>query len=182
MIPITQLQTLYKLSNCLDTLDALVTVLNLFCPYFISIYHSHNLYKMHKSYITLQKLPDLLPNLQVPCWVEDVPTDFSYDDNIYHCHINNRRIKQGFETMHNSFKHRQSYHGFKWRIRCLPSFYLIGVAKCGTTDLFEALTRHPQVRSSYKILVIHEVHRRRESLKNFCYHVLTYNIVLVGRN
>ena len=23
-----------------------------------------------------------------------------------------------------------------WRLRCLPKFYLIGLAKCGTTDLF----------------------------------------------
>jgi len=94
---------------------------------------------------TIQKLPELLPNLRVPCWVEDVPSDFTYKDNIYHCHINNRRIKAGFETMLTYYQQRQQHSGYKWRIRCLPSFYLIGVAKCGTTDLFEALTRHPQV-------------------------------------
>ncbi|KAL4219800.1 hypothetical protein ACF0H5_020212 [Mactra antiquata] len=29
------------------------------------------------------------------------------------------------------------------RLRCLPYMYLIGVAKCGTTDLFSRITMHP---------------------------------------
>ncbi len=35
--------------------------------------------------------------------------------------------------------------GKRWRMRCFPSFFLMGVAKCGTTDLYEALVRHPQI-------------------------------------
>ena len=35
--------------------------------------------------------------------------------------------------------------GHKWRIRCLPLVYIIGVAKCGTTDIFENLKHHPSV-------------------------------------
>lgn len=31
-------------------------------------------------------------------------------------------------------------------LRCLPSVYLLGVAKCGTTDVFQRLRAHPAVR------------------------------------
>ena len=31
-----------------------------------------------------------------------------------------------------------------WRMRCLPYFYLAGFSKCGTSDLFDAISRHPQ--------------------------------------
>ncbi|XP_054770745.2 uncharacterized protein LOC129278624 [Lytechinus pictus] len=31
------------------------------------------------------------------------------------------------------------------RMRCLPYFYLIGMPKCGTTDMYEKITEHPAV-------------------------------------
>nr|XP_054773470.1 uncharacterized protein LOC129281570 [Lytechinus pictus] len=33
-------------------------------------------------------------------------------------------------------------------LRCLPHFYIIGVAKCGTTELWEKLEMHPQLSVS----------------------------------
>jgi hypothetical protein len=30
-------------------------------------------------------------------------------------------------------------------VACLPSFYVLGLPKCGTTVLYEALMRHPHV-------------------------------------
>lgn len=36
------------------------------------------------------------------------------------------------------------------RLRCLPYFYIIGFPKCGTTDLWERLIRHPQIVAKHK--------------------------------
>lgn len=33
----------------------------------------------------------------------------------------------------------------KYEMRCLPYFYLIGADKCGTTDLFLRLLKHPEI-------------------------------------
>ena len=30
---------------------------------------------------------------------------------------------------------------------CVPYFYLVGVAKCGTTDLFKKISLHPEMKS-----------------------------------
>ncbi|XP_072179815.1 carbohydrate sulfotransferase 15-like [Diadema setosum] len=35
-------------------------------------------------------------------------------------------------------------------LRCLPYFYLMGMPKCGTTDLFSKITRHPSVVRTLK--------------------------------
>ncbi|XP_030853470.1 carbohydrate sulfotransferase 15 isoform X2 [Strongylocentrotus purpuratus] len=34
------------------------------------------------------------------------------------------------------------------KLYCLPYFYIIGMAKCGTTDLWDKITRHPHVLAS----------------------------------
>ncbi|XP_071824223.1 carbohydrate sulfotransferase 15-like isoform X2 [Apostichopus japonicus] len=42
-----------------------------------------------------------------------------------------------------------NYRGFCWfeedQLWCLPYFYIIGFHKCGTTDIFDKLRRHPDV-------------------------------------
>ena len=38
--------------------------------------------------------------------------------------------------------------GERQRLRCLPYFYLAGVTKCGTSDLFDKLLLHPYVKAS----------------------------------
>jgi N-acetylgalactosamine 4-sulfate 6-O-sulfotransferase len=40
---------------------------------------------------------------------------------------------------------RASQLKYPWRLRCLPLVYIIGVAKCGTSDLFYTLATHPQI-------------------------------------
>lgn len=36
--------------------------------------------------------------------------------------------------------------------RCLPYFQILGVSKCGTTDLYQRLSRHPDMRDcGYKV-------------------------------
>ncbi|XP_071819278.1 carbohydrate sulfotransferase 15-like isoform X2 [Apostichopus japonicus] len=38
----------------------------------------------------------------------------------------------------------------KSRLRCIPYFYLIGMPKCGTTDLWSKLVQHPQIQGTPK--------------------------------
>ena len=38
------------------------------------------------------------------------------------------------------------------RLRCLPYFYIIGMDKCGTTDLHGRLTVHPDLRGNTGVL------------------------------
>ena len=52
----------------------------------------------------------------------------------------------GFDQMSEKMEYRVA-HDSKggWRMRCLPYFYVAGFSKCGSTDLFWALTTHPQI-------------------------------------
>ncbi|RXN36004.1 carbohydrate sulfotransferase 15 [Labeo rohita] len=58
-----------------------------------------------------------------------------------------RQKQQIFEQLSGSFRQRLTWHDGKLqRLRCLPYFYIIGQPKCGTTDLYERLRLHPDVR------------------------------------
>jgi N-acetylgalactosamine 4-sulfate 6-O-sulfotransferase len=35
--------------------------------------------------------------------------------------------------------------------RCMPYFQIIGVSKCGTTDLYNRLKRHPDLADGAKV-------------------------------
>ncbi|XP_076446975.1 carbohydrate sulfotransferase 15-like [Babylonia areolata] len=41
-------------------------------------------------------------------------------------------------------------HSQDKELRCLPSVYLAGVSKCGTTDMFHRLVRHPHLIARFK--------------------------------
>ena len=47
--------------------------------------------------------------------------------------------------MKEKFEERAQRFGKHWRIRCVPYFFIPGVSKCGTTDLYAALTKHPEM-------------------------------------
>ncbi|CAL4102197.1 unnamed protein product, partial [Meganyctiphanes norvegica] len=76
---------------------------------------------------------DFLPNFKNPCWYE-------YTDG-----------KQVSETYYDYDKPAAAIQRSKrmeeksFRLRCLPYFFLIGQPKCGTTDLFQRITQHPDV-------------------------------------
>ncbi|KAK2158408.1 hypothetical protein LSH36_171g07011 [Paralvinella palmiformis] len=89
-------------------------------------------------------LPSTIPNYRSPCWLEDVPRDYSYERSAYRCHVNFRRITSSYDFMESVLLHRQLL-GRRWRIRCLPAFYLIGVIKSGTSDMYECLSKHPNI-------------------------------------
>ncbi|XP_070212628.1 carbohydrate sulfotransferase 15-like [Littorina saxatilis] len=51
-------------------------------------------------------------------------------------------------------------------LACLPSLYLAGFPKCGTTDLYQRVTAHPHIASSpHKVL--HWITRRRFASKTY---------------
>ncbi|XP_053281506.1 carbohydrate sulfotransferase 15 [Pleuronectes platessa] len=89
-----------------------------------------------------------LPSIKSPCWYEEFSGDLGTDP--YRRNLFTLRSK-GFKTVCEQLKidfHRHLYHrdGEVFRLRCLPYFYIIGQPKCGTTDLFQRLRLHPEVR------------------------------------
>ncbi|XP_076437345.1 carbohydrate sulfotransferase 15-like [Babylonia areolata] len=50
------------------------------------------------------------------------------------------------------------YEGGK--LKCIPYFFMVGVFKCGTTDLFRRITRHPEVLMGLKEIHWFTKHRR----------------------
>ena len=76
--------------------------------------------------------PTFLRKFNNSCWIECLPADLSklYPRDKY---ILNHLI---FSEELTSIKEKFQQYGRSWRLRCLPKFYLIGMPKCGTTDLF----------------------------------------------
>ncbi|XP_023686691.1 carbohydrate sulfotransferase 15 [Paramormyrops kingsleyae] len=87
-----------------------------------------------------------LPDVKNPCWYEEHPGNVTwYGSNLY-AHYS-RRFRIVFDYLRRSFWEHLHRHGDKhYRMRCLPYFYIIGQPKCGTTDLYDRLRLHPDVR------------------------------------
>ncbi|XP_043087025.1 carbohydrate sulfotransferase 15 isoform X2 [Puntigrus tetrazona] len=89
-----------------------------------------------------------LPEVKNPCWLEELRGNVStdpYGSNLFGRSF--RQIQLIFERLSGSFEQRLTRHdGKPHRLRCLPYFYIIGQPKCGTTDLYERLRLHPDVR------------------------------------
>ena len=45
-----------------------------------------------------------------------------------------------------------SEHGVSRKLRCLPFFHVLGVDKCGSTDLFNRIAQHPQILHNSGVL------------------------------
>ncbi|XP_076599663.1 carbohydrate sulfotransferase 15-like [Chaetodon auriga] len=86
-----------------------------------------------------------LPGVKSPCWYEEISSEHSTDP-----YKNNRYCRKTLcDKMKSNFhKHLQHRDGKLFRLRCLPYFYIVGLPKCGTTDLYSRLRRHPQVQYS----------------------------------
>jgi len=91
-----------------------------------------------------------LPGVKNPCWHEEYTgniTSDPYERNQYERY--SKRFRTPFEFLRNSFReHLFLRDGRLYRTRCLPYFYIIGQPKCGTTDLYDRLRLHPDVRFS----------------------------------
>ena len=99
-----------------------------------------NIY-MNKS---LQDAPFTYMNeYKNPCWLEHLSPDYMtyYKMTPYH---NNHGVDQ-INKMIPIFNKRLEQDEQPWRLRCLPYFFLLGVTKCGTTDFFDAILKHPAV-------------------------------------
>ncbi|XP_051926807.1 carbohydrate sulfotransferase 15-like [Hippocampus zosterae] len=91
-----------------------------------------------------------LPGFRNPCWYEEYAgnvTSNPYRANLYAHYA--RRFRAVFQHLRDTFReHLRSRDGKLYRIRCLPYFYIIGQPKCGTTDLYDRLRLHPDVKFS----------------------------------
>lgn len=89
-----------------------------------------------------------LPGIKSPCWYEEYLADV--DANPYSSNrflIRGKNSKTLCERLKTSFRrHLLHRDGERFRLRCLPYFYIIGQPKCGTTDLFYRLLLHPDIR------------------------------------
>ncbi|XP_013416168.1 carbohydrate sulfotransferase 15-like isoform X1 [Lingula anatina] len=96
----------------------------------------------------LKEPPKFLPEYKNPCWYEDfdplIGKGKIYRDNWY------GRFHPYAKKNSNAFKSWE-FNLYSWwsqnkkRLRCIPYFYLAGIAKCGTTDLFQRILSHPDV-------------------------------------
>lgn len=91
-----------------------------------------------------------IPNSKNPCWYEEYrgnTTTNPYATNSYALY--SKRFRTIFDYLRKVFwKHLYHYKDNHYRLRCLPHFYIIGQPKCGTTDLYDRLRLHPDVRFS----------------------------------
>ncbi|XP_064602186.1 carbohydrate sulfotransferase 15-like [Liolophura sinensis] len=78
-----------------------------------------------------------LKDYKNPCWIENVTT--WYIDNLY---LEVPNVRAILTRMSATLRLRQET-GDHHRVRCLPYFLIIGQPKCGSTDLYEKLTAHP---------------------------------------
>ncbi|KAJ8360178.1 hypothetical protein SKAU_G00167030 [Synaphobranchus kaupii] len=89
-----------------------------------------------------------LPNVKNPCWYEEHSGNITadpYGKNMYARY--SRRFRTVCNILRKAFQeHLFSQGGRYYRMRCLPYFYIIGQPKCGTTDLYDRLKLHPDVR------------------------------------
>ena len=92
----------------------------------------------------LQPLPPLLPNYKSPCWYEEVPDNFRYENNYYNQYAclgeNPQKTYKKLIQMLEDRCHEADHTC--WRIRCCPYFFFLGSSKTGTSSLFLALTNY----------------------------------------
>lgn len=91
-----------------------------------------------------------LPDSRSPCWYEEFlgrNTTDPYLTNSYALY--SKRFRATFDALRKAFWSRLSHAaGRHFRLRCLPRFYIDGQPKCGTTDLYDRLRLHPEVKFS----------------------------------
>lgn len=86
-----------------------------------------------------------LPEFKNPCWYESL-----HDANVY---INNkysllsRSVRLNILDLMQEWSRRIVQNKDAKRLRCLPYFFIVGQPKCGSTDLFNRIIRHPDVIS-----------------------------------
>ena len=97
--------------------------------------------------------PKFMSNYASPCWMEQLdnskmPTQSQWLNQNEHL---NKDVLNRHQPILNVYKDQVLYRerdgGIVQRVRCLPYFYVIGVAKSGTTDLFNRMKQHPYIEN-----------------------------------
>lgn len=91
-----------------------------------------------------------LPTSKSPCWYEEFSGRNTTDPYLTNSYVlYSKRFRSTFDTLRKAFwGHLSHVRGKHFRLRCLPHFYIIGQPKCGTTDLYDRLRLHPEVKFS----------------------------------
>ncbi|KAK7109488.1 carbohydrate sulfotransferase 15-like [Littorina saxatilis] len=103
------------------------------------------------SHSELLKLPPIrfLKNYLNPCWYEPIPPANlpvelnPYRHNLFACF--SHAAITSFKEMSAQTLVRRETEREPRRLRCLPHFYIAGMPKCGSTDLFRKVMVHPDV-------------------------------------
>ena len=103
---------------------------------------------------TQDPLP-FLPNYRSPCWYESLSEADPYHlrNHLYlRFFIGRVKVRKSFQKIFENsmavFKERLKIGSNNWRLRCLPSFYLIGTNRGGSTALWMSLLAHPYIMGS----------------------------------
>lgn len=94
---------------------------------------------------TFQPKPEYESMFQNPCWYEELHTPDPYENNTYipFSPSAKRMLAKLTEHWVDEFDVGRNLS----RLRCLPYFLIIGQPKCGTTDLFWKISKHPDVET-----------------------------------
>lgn len=86
---------------------------------------------------------NFLPNFKNPCWYEDLHEPNVYQFNKYT--VISRNIRTTMTELMKEWAYRIAKEKPARRLRCLPYFLIIGQPKCGTTDVYRKIVKHPDV-------------------------------------
>lgn len=86
---------------------------------------------------------NFLPNFKNPCWYEDLHEPNVYQFNKYT--VISRNIRTTMTELMKEWAYRIAKERPARRLRCLPYFLIIGQPKCGTTDVYRKIVKHPDV-------------------------------------
>lgn len=89
------------------------------------------------------ELPSFLSNFKNPCWYEDLREANVYQFNKYT--VISRNIRTTMTELIKEWATRIAKDRPARRLRCLPYFLIVGQPKCGTTDVYRKIVRHPDV-------------------------------------
>ncbi|XP_075997908.1 carbohydrate sulfotransferase 15-like [Genypterus blacodes] len=88
-----------------------------------------------------------LPGVKSPCWHAEFSSKPGADPYRRSPFMFSKTFRAACDHLRRNFsRHLYSRGGKRFRLRCLPYFYIVGQPKCGTTDLFRRLLLHPEVK------------------------------------
>lgn len=90
-----------------------------------------------------QKPIKFLPEFKNPCWREKLTVSIR---DLYR-HNGFAQYGVSYKKVFNRLRERWEHIVPMSRLRCLPYFFLAGQPKCGSTDLYQKLVSHPDIKT-----------------------------------